>query len=409
MAKRTGSTARGANASRGMERKDLTGPRPAVAKAAKKRAAPDAPPTSRERARRSPKVGTKAVTPPRSTAQEKHGTKGAARASKSSPLDQAAQAGRGAGSTNVYASSGVERSRRVSILPLPSLDFGLARVPARIPTPPLLAPRSMELEWTGDPGGSAPPPEAAFDRWVRRGDELLRRLAEHGAATHEYRANLAEGMFCWIDPEGRVSAQAQAALLCTFNPQTQAVKMGWADPQTRRFSLPAIAGMVAEVDDVDEEAAWHIAMAAADHSGAQYIYRVRSPAQCVFVALSRLTFSPDAEEFVPATPVSMVLATLHEVHAAACLRAEPLDTFRARVAAAGAALLEHAEYVHRDTDWVARLERTGKRLRMLAEQLPRPTFFSVAKGANTVWLEADIADELAASVALLEEEWRQFK
>jgi hypothetical protein len=281
--------------------------------------------------------------------------------------------------------------------------------PPRIPPPePLLQPRSMELEWTGDPGGSSPPQEAAIDRWVRRGDELLLRLAKHGAAEHEYRVDLREGRFSWIDPAGRVSAEARAQLLCTFVPQTASVTMGWADPRTRDMAPACVASLPAEVEGIDEEGAWHLAMAAADHTGADYLYRVRSPAQCLFLALSGLTFTPSRKELAKATPVALVLATLSDARAAAELGAEPVDTFRARLSAAGATLLQQAEYAYLDTDWVPRLVRTGKRLQGLAERLPRPTFFSVAKGGCTVWLERELAGTLVESIELLEEEWRQF-
>jgi hypothetical protein len=266
----------------------------------------------------------------------------------------------------------------------------------------------MELEWTGDPGGSSPPEEGALDRWVRRGDELLFRLAEHGASDHEYRANLRQGRFFWVDPAGRISAEARAQLLCTFVPQTSSVTMGWADPRTREVAVPCVPAMPSEIDDIDEEGAWRIAMAVADHTTAEYLYRVRSPAQCLFLALSGLTFAPSTTELAPTTPVALVLATLSEARVAADLGAEPVDTLRARLSAAGATLLEQAEYAQRGTDWVARLVRTGQRLGALAELLPRPTFYSVAKGASTVWLERELAEDLVESIGLLEEEWQQF-
>jgi len=267
----------------------------------------------------------------------------------------------------------------------------------------------MELEWGADPVDAAPPAEeAAFDRWVRRGDELLLKLAAHGAASHEYRANLREGRFFWIDPTGHVSAEARAQLLCSYMPQTSSVTMGWADPRMRGGSIARVIGMPSEIDDVDEEGAWHIAMTTADRTSAEYIYRVRSPARCLFLALSGLSFTPDRAAFVPTTPVAFVLATLGEARVATDLGAEPVDTLRARLSAAGAALVEQAEYAHRGTDWVARLERAGQRLRALSERLPRPTFFSVAKGHSSVWLERKLADDVVESLALLEEEWRQF-
>lgn len=282
--------------------------------------------------------------------------------------------------------------------------------PPRIPTPPPpIAPRTMELEWTGDPGGSSPPAEEPHDRWVRRGDELLLKLAAQGASDHEVRADLRDGRFYWVDPRGRVTAEARAELLCTFVPQTASVTMGWAWAEREaRGAVARIPGMPAEIDDVGEEEAWHIAMATAEHTSAQYLYRVRSPMQCMFLALSGLTFSPSRDAFVPGTPVAFVLATLREARGATALGAEPVDTLRARIAAAGAALEEQAEYTHRDTDWAFRLVRTGRRLLVLAEQLPRPTFHSVAKGQPTLWLDRKLAGDLIEAIALLEEEWRQF-
>jgi hypothetical protein len=284
-----------------------------------------------------------------------------------------------------------------------------ALLPLRIPTPPPPPiPRSMELEWTNDPEGSPPHTEGAFDRWVRRGDALLRKLAEHGAANDEYRTNLREGRFFWVDPRGRVSAEARAKLICTFVPQTASLTMGWADPALRGEAVGRILGMPSEVDDIDEEGAWRIAMATAEHADAEYIYRVRSPTQCLFLALSALSFSAARAPFIPTTPVAMALVTLGEARVAANLGAEPVDTLRARLTAAGAVLLEQSEYAYRETEWVARLVWTGKQLGALAERLPQPASGEGAKGASsTRWLDRTVAQELVDALAILEEEWRQ--
>lgn len=403
MAKRTDSPARVEHAARRAVRRDVADPKPTSAKG-KKRSVPEAP-RSTAHAKRAKVMAA----PRKSTAHAKRAAKAAA---GSSPITRPA----GESRREVIARRGSARQKVGGLAghdapAAHGLPAGHASVlpPPRIPPPePLLAPRSMELEWTGDPGGSSPPEEPPLDRWMRRGDELLLRLAEHGAADHEYRADLREGRFYWVDPRGRVSAEARAQVLCTFVPQTSSVTMGWADPRTRDVAPPCVPAMPAEVDGVDEEDAWRIAMAAADGSSADYLYRVRSPAQCVFLALSGLTFAPSRVELAPTTPVALVLATLGEARLAAELGAEPVDTLRARLVAAGATLLEQAEYAHRDTDWVARLVRTGKRLGALAEWLPRPTFFSVAKGKGTVWLEREVADDLVESIELLEEEWQQF-
>src|SRR6185312_318119 len=129
----------------------------------------------------------------------------------------------------------------------------------------------MELHW-GDDVPSSRRSEGVVHRWVKRGDALLRHLAEHGAARHEYRADLQAGRFVWVDPEGRVSAEAQATVLCSWSRSTSALAMAWADPLVRAASIPRVEGMPAEQDDVDEETAWRIAMNAADHASADYLY-----------------------------------------------------------------------------------------------------------------------------------------
>ncbi|MEZ4313978.1 MAG: hypothetical protein R3F14_38645 [Polyangiaceae bacterium] len=402
MAKRTGSSAHGERATRGMERKDVAGERTAAAKTLKKRPSREAPPGSSARAKRATKGGPRAaVAPPKSTAQAKR-TKTAGARAEASREARVEPARRKKMETKIAVRGVGARDEE------PAVET--ARVPPRIPTPPALAvaPRSMELEWTGDPGGSTPPAEATFDRWVRRGDELLRRLAEHGAASHEYRVNLEDGRFFWVDEGGRVSAEAKARLVCSYVPQTASLAMGWADGATRAVSTPRVIGMAAEIDDIDEEGAWRIAMHAAEVAGAQYLYRVRSAAQSLFLALAGLTFTPSLRSYVPSTPVAMVLATLEEAREATLLGAEPVDTLRARLSAAGASLMQQAEFAHRDTDWVARLLRAGKRLGTLADRLPRPTFHSVAKGGATLWLDPNLASDLVESIEMLEEEWRQF-
>ena len=70
--------------------------------------------------------------------------------------------------------------------------------------------RVMELHW-GDDTPSSRRPDGLVQRWIKRGDALLRHLAEHGAARHEYRADLKEGRFVWVDPDGRVSARGARA------------------------------------------------------------------------------------------------------------------------------------------------------------------------------------------------------
>ena len=266
----------------------------------------------------------------------------------------------------------------------------------------------MELHWDDVPP-APPPPEALVTRWVKRGDTLLRHLAEHGAARHEYRADLKEGRFVWVDPDGRVSAEAKARVLCSWSQTTSAVVMAWADPLVRTASVGRIGVMPPERDDIDEEAAWRVAMEAAEATRAEYLYRVTTPDAWYFLSLSGLSFSSRHASFRPSTPVGLVLRSVSETRQAIESRAEPTDVVRERLSSVGRALVHEAEYAYRDTDWVARLARAGRRLVNLAERLPRLGFNSIAAGRQIdEFLGRDATIELSEALAMLEDEWALF-
>jgi hypothetical protein len=273
---------------------------------------------------------------------------------------------------------------------------------------PDTAGRVMELHW-GDDVPSSRRSEGIVQRWVKRGDALLRHLAEHGAARHEYRADLKDGRFVWVDADGRVSAEAQVQVLCSWSRSTSALAMAWADPLVRAAGIGRVDGMPGERDDVDEEAAWRVAMEAADIARAEYLYRVTTPHAWYFLALSGLTFHPERASFSPSTPVGLVLRGLAEMRSAVESRAEPAEVVRHRIEGLGQALLLEAEYAYRGTDWVARLERAGRRLVSLGEQLPRASFKSVAAGQSSgEWLDRQETIDLSDAIALLEDEWALF-
>jgi hypothetical protein len=275
----------------------------------------------------------------------------------------------------------------------------------RFVLPPVSA-RTMELSWE-DP--SKPHEDGLIERWVKRGDALLRTLAEHGAGRHEYRADLKEGRFVWVDPDGLVSAEAKAQVLCSWCMSTTVIAMAWVDPLVRSAGVPRIDGMAAEQDRVDEDGAWRTAMEAAEKSGADYLYRVPGPHAWYFIALRDLTFSPRISSFTPSTPVGLVLKNLAETRQAIESRAEPAAIVRDRLSGVGKALLHEAGYAYRDTDWVSRLERTGRCLVTLAGRLPRQSFRSIAAGRSAdEWLTRDVTIELSQSISLLEDEWLLF-
>lgn len=288
---------------------------------------------------------------------------------------------------------------------VPAASFaGLRQKPA----PEITGRVAMELCWGDEPSPEAQP-EGLVERWVKRGNALLRHLAEHGAARHEYRADLQSGRFVWIGPDGRVSAEASAKLICSWTKSTSVVVMAWADPLARRVSVARVQGFPDERDDIDEEAAFHIAMQVAEASHAQYLYCVTAPHAWYFLSLGELCFTPERSSFSPTTPVGLILQSLEEIRRGIESRAEPTDIVRARLASVGRSVLHEAEYAYRDTDWVARLDRAGRRLLHLADQLPRPSFKSVAAGQQVEeWLNRAEAIELAQAIILLEDEWRLF-
>ncbi|WP_437634775.1 hypothetical protein [Sorangium sp. So ce854] len=268
-------------------------------------------------------------------------------------------------------------------------------------------PRPPELDWDDTPSDSAE--EARARRWAARGEELFQQLVDHGASLHEYRADIKEGRFVWIAPGGRVSAEARARLLCSWSRATSVLVMAWADPLVSGAGIERIDGMPAEQDSVGEEGAWQIAMAAADGCGAAYLYRVSSPLAWYFLALDDLTFSPKRASFHPGAPVGLVLRAIGEVREAIGSRAEPADVIRDRISALSDSLFHQARYAYRDTDWVARLERTGGCLMHLAKRIPRASYSAIAAGQRIdEWLERELAVELMNALSLIEDEWSLF-
>jgi hypothetical protein len=306
--------------------------------------------------------------------------------------------------------------RRKRLIPAPppsrvsapeqSTEARLARSGERLP---VTDGSLMELHWGDDEPAQSVRSEGLAKRWVKRGDALLRHLAEHGAAKHEYRADLQEGRFVWLDPTGKVSAEAEARVICSYAKSTSVLSMGWRDPLLKKAGIARIDGMAAEVDDVDEEGAWRVAMEVADATQAEYLYRVTAPHAWYFLALRALSFTPARGSFTPGTPVGLVLRTLGETRTAIESRAEPADVVRARLISVGQTLLQEAGYAYRDTDWVSRLERTGKWMLLLAERLPRQSFGSVAAGrATEEWLDREATVDLSQAITLLEDEWALF-
>jgi hypothetical protein len=288
---------------------------------------------------------------------------------------------------------------------MPSLEVRLARSGERLP---VTDGSLMELHWGDEPAPSVQS-EGLIKRWVKRGDALLRHLAEHGAAKHEYRADLEEGRFVWLDASGKVSAAAAARVICSYTKSTSVLSMAWRDPLLAGAGIARIDGMAAERDDVDEEGAWRVAMEVADTTRAEYLYRVTTPHAWYFLALRALSFTPARGSFTPGTPVGLVLRTLGETRTAIESRAEPADVVRARLIGVGQELLQEAGYAYRETDWVSRLERTGKWMLLLAERLPRQSYGSVAAGRPTEeWLDRDATVDLSQAITLLEDEWTLF-
>lgn len=272
-------------------------------------------------------------------------------------------------------------------------------------------------------GKSRPSPEAhspvpldsagLVNRWMRKGQALGRLLAEHGAERHEYRADLKEGRFVWIAPEGYVSVEAKAFVLCSWSKSTQVLVMAWADPLVRYASCRRIEGLEDEHDNINEEKAWTLAMEAAELSGAEYLYRVTTPHAWYFLGLRDLQFDAALPSFRPTSPVGLVLRELLSLREAVESRAEPASVTANRLLDLGQALVHQAEYAYRGTEWVDRLQGTGKKLEELAQGLKplviakkTPKAASVVAPPEEQWLPRDRAIELIGVLFSLEDEWQ---
>ena len=218
-----------------------------------------------------------------------------------------------------------------------------------------------------------------------------------------------DGRFVWLDHAGVVSAEAKARVLCSWSRSTNVLVMGWADPLVRSASTGRLDDLPPERDDVSEEEAWRVAMTAADVVKADHLYRVPAPHAWYFLALDEVTFAPASQEFSPSTPVHVVLRSLNQTRQAIESRAETASTVRERLADVGSALLREASFAYRETDWVARLERTGRCLMTLANRLPRPSYSSIAAGRSAdEWLTREATLDLIQAIGLLEDEWTLF-
>jgi hypothetical protein len=328
--------------------------------------------------------------------------KGAARAAAAKPAKKAQATKKAAPKAKARKDAASPTKRAPRRAAEPAAKKSKAIVP-KAPALPTIRARS---EW---PGPLASADDALVERWAEKGAKLLELLAAHGAKDHEYRVDLKDGRFVWVDPEGRVSAEARALAICSYTPATSSLTMAWADPLLRTASIARVDGIPAEHDDVDEERAWRLAIAAANVGGADYVYRVAAPNLWYFLALSALSWKPVRPSFTPSTPVGFVLSELATCRQSLRTRAEPAVVVRDRLARIGSAFLQEAEYAYRGTDWVTRLSRTGKRLLQLARKVPVPSFNTVAQGAIvSEWLEAELAAELDDALRMLEDEWRLF-
>lgn len=270
-------------------------------------------------------------------------------------------------------------------------------------------PQAPTIRMRSEPPGPIGANDDLVETYAEKGKDLLQKLEAAGAQNHEYRVDLKEGRFVWVDREGRVSAEAYARALCSYTPATSSLTMAWLDPLLASSSVAPISRLASEYDDVDEEAAWRIAIAAAAVVGADYLYRVEAPNVWYFLSLTGLSFQPLRVSFTPSSPTGLVLSEIHACRKSLRTGAEPASVIRDRLTRIGNAFTHEAEYAYRGTDWVARLARAGKRLTKLASSVPVPSFDAVAQGKGTSeWVSRERAEELDQALRMLEDEWRLF-
>jgi hypothetical protein len=169
-------------------------------------------------------------------------------------------------------------------------DEGAARSPATRSAPvPVVVP---SLDWE-DGVHAAFASDDIVDRWVRRAEELMRLLDEHGVSGVDARTDLKSGRLSWLSADGLLLAEARAEVVCSWSPSTGALAMAWADPLVRPVGIPCLEGIPAERAAIDEEMAFRVAMQAAEVRGADYLYDVETPHAWYFLALTRLSFFPE--------------------------------------------------------------------------------------------------------------------
>jgi hypothetical protein len=244
--------------------------------------------------------------------------------------------------------------------------------------------------------------------WRARAVALMALLEAHGAEDHRVRADLAQGEFQWLDPEGRVSASSTCLALATWSPQTRRLTMAWADPSLALASVAAVPGIPDEQPDADEEQAFLQAMIAAERSSLEFVYRLVSGSVSTFLALSVPRFASSAPHPSPSAPVAGILADLASLRLSLASPEGSLEGICSRLGSLGSLLCERARSTYDGSDWVARLERSGRRLERLAESWAlareRCSMRKRAQGASA----ALSAGELDRALQLLEDEWRAF-
>ena len=278
----------------------------------------------------------------------------------------------------------------------------------QLPSRPKTVARATQLDWN-DSSRHERSLDELVERWARRGDELLRRLTQHGAEQHEYRADLREGRFVWISPDGRVSAEARAQVVCSWSRSTSVVAMAWTDPLVRASAIPRIDGMPSERDDVDEERAWRVAMEAAEASDRRFPLPGADPARVVLprparaqlLARSCLVHPRNAGRPRPARAGGHP-ASDRVTRRAGRGRARAADRNRQRALAPRRVRLPRhrlgrAAGAHRP------------RIAHLAGMVPRASYGTIAAGRpSDDWIDRDLAVDLIHSITLLEDEWNAF-
>jgi hypothetical protein len=342
---------------------------------------------------------------------------------KSAPVAATGRAGARAQAAEP-ASRSTRGPRAAKVVAKPRAKASAARLRRDVAAPPAPSPnvQPVRTSYTPRPEFSVPlvsienvdwedtsDPVSPLESWSMSQRALDRRLEELGAITkHEHVLDLSHARCTFLDADRAPAVEARAQLVGTWIEGSDRLVMAWADPVLAPLAIARLDEM-GDALHLDAATARALVLRAVEGAGAEHVLALTTPLGEHYVALRGLVRAGAKAHVHASTPVAAVLYDLGELRRSVEGRSEPTDVLRARFVRLGRELVEHAHGICRDTEWVGRLERTGRGIERLAGRLAPPTFTAIAAGREAdEWVSPVLAADLVRAITLLEDEWGAF-